>query len=812
MSVDAFARMASAKTADLASSAPGKGASLVSLPFGGSVGDLGGGYRDAVFATAHGGVELAHAQALAMGKSRVIVNGFAWVATGAVTNFAVVIEFMGGATLSANGFALNFTKGFRANDTDAIFSPGDAKLLTLPPSQRLTPFHFGAKGDYVSAASPGTDDGDALNAWASELCWRVMPPARFGTTKTIHWNGDSISSGGVGVQVYGIRAEVGAEIIQRSDNIPVMTFYGSRGEWRFPKLSFMNPQPTTNYGAVCLLCTTNPGQGNGFYMSSVPVLHTFQGAVGVFFPAAINSTLALAAASSAVTIKVVNAQTDLNGSYAWLPGMYVQIALDAGGFHTTRITAVAADVLTLRDPMPSSATTGKRVAVAPNKLVNPTDLGSTPTRFSNTWGQVFIENPSRWGWVDRALGTQDSFVNRYITCTTNMPDAATPPLTLVSAIHESFRNGDKHGITNIEHFNITSDAWYIGADNVALGSVHFEACRLRSDGTGLLGGPVESLRAEVVQVVYCTMLSADITASCGIFMPRLPALTALGGNRGIWRIDQLHTGKNIVSPTIAYIVRDASANQTKVEIGNWQYDRDGGYYPTGQLSFPVNFSGLVRLGNIIPDQTVCFRLDADLSVTAAQDMYPTNKGQYRVGRIAYLTPSKAVTAATAGVWNESGATTLVSASGTTALSPLGGKATVVEPGIHANEANRLRLAGARLFFKCGTAEALPTAVAGASSYLTGRNGGTGNTNLGFINFAAAHSFNAGDIVVISGSVSGALNGTFKVVDVPTTTQITVYVDSAAAVGSAAAPTADAAITVQLKPTINVLAFGEDYGF
>ncbi|MBY0392265.1 MAG: hypothetical protein K2Q27_03240, partial [Novosphingobium sp.] len=177
MSVDAFARQTAAKAADLASNLPGRGSSMVALPFGGSVWDLGGGYRDAVFATPHGSVEAAHARAVATGKSRVIVNGIAWVADGTVTTFNVPIEFMGGATLSANGFALNFTKGFRAHDLDPIFNAADARFLKFPQWQRLTPFHYGAKGDYVSTASPGTDDGDALNAWAAELCWRVMPPA-----------------------------------------------------------------------------------------------------------------------------------------------------------------------------------------------------------------------------------------------------------------------------------------------------------------------------------------------------------------------------------------------------------------------------------------------------------------------------------------------------------------------------------------------------------------------------------------------------------------------------------------------------------
>lgn len=825
MSVDAFARQTAAKVADLASILPGRGSSMVALPYGGSVWDLGGGYRDAVFATAHGSVEAAHARAVATGKSRVIVNGIAWVADGTVTTFNVPIEFMGGATCRANGFSLNFAAGFRADDYDSIFLASDAARLTFPPVQRLTPFHFGAKGNYVSSSSPGTDDGDALNAWAAELCWRVLPPARYGTTKTVFWNGAETVA--ANAMYRGLRAEVGAEIIQRTDNIPVLTFYGSRGEWRFPKLSYMNVQPTTNYGAVAALCAGYPGAYAGFYINQVSQFYTSGGACGVFFPRAINSTLAAAAAANASTITVASAFNDYTGSTPWTPGMWVQIKLASGSYHVTRIAAVNGAVLTLGTPLPGAANNGAVVAVSTTLLesvANPTTTATMPARFSNTWTLAYIEYPTRAGWVDTALGTQDTFVNRYINGTypTNQ---SLPVETLTYAIYENFRNGDAHLVTNIEHFNILNDAWYIAGDNVQIDALHFEALRLKgSNGSfsapvlggspsGLLAGPVAVLQVGTVQVTYCAMLGEDLSAPSAIFVPRANANpTNLGGNKGIWRIGILNTQKSFITPGIGLIARDVSNNQTRLDIGNWQYTRDSGLYPTGQLTSPVNWSGLVKLGNILPEGVVAFRFDADLTVTTAQDMYPSNKGQFRITKIAYTCPTKAVTAATAGVWNEPGAVNLVSAAGNTALAPLTGKLTVVEPGLHANEANKLRTAGSRVYFKCAAAEAPPAAVTGASSWLTGRIGGSNNTDLGFINFAAAHGFNAGDIVAISGSVNAALNGTFKVVDVPSATQIAVYADSVNAIGTAGAPIADAAISVQLKPTLHVLAIGDDYAF
>jgi hypothetical protein len=348
---------------------------------------------------------------------------------------------------------------------------------------------------------------------------------------------------------------------------------------------------------------------------------------------------------------------------------------------------------------------------------------------------------------------------------------------------------------------------------VSLGTIHFEACRLTGNATGFLAGQVRNLVADIVQLHYCAILGDDGFAAAGVFAPSVLTVSALGGNRGVWRIQTLHLAKNFIMRGVGFLVRDASNNQTRIEIGAWQANRDAGIYPTmDYLSSSVNNATPVRIGNVLPDNVVAYRLDADLMITTVQDMYPSNKGQFRVGKIAYLWPSKTPTTATAGVFNESAATNLVSAVNNTALSGLTSKTgTVLEPGLNANEANKLRTAGSRIFFKCLAAEPAPAAVTGTSSYLTGRDGGSGKTNLGFINFSSAHGFSAGDVVTITGSVTSALNATFKVVDVPSTTQLVVYVDSAAAVGSAAAPISDAAIAVQLKPTMNVFALGDDYG-
>lgn len=885
MAVDAFVRLTAAKTADLASSAPGKGASLVALPHGGTLGDLGGTVRDAVFATATTSVEAAHALALATGKTRILVNGLDWVADGSLTTFALPIEFLGGATCSANGFLLTFTQGFRADDYAAVFSPADAALLRLPAWQRLTPFHFGAKADFVSAATPGTDDGPALNAWASELCTRFMPAGRYGTTQTIHWNGNLPANVNFGMQ-----CDPQAMIFQRTDNIPVMTCYGSRGEWDFPILEYATSQSTSNFGAVGLLIAPYPGT-TGWYQNIIGRIMVRGGAnTGFFNPPAFASTLVSTAAANATSAIVAHAQTDALGGYPWVPGMWVQLQLDTGSWRITRctsvtsasfattlaagaatsatsiqvtnatgwttgqgvlitldtgatftttITSVAGTTIGLATALPSAAA-ATRVAVAgqttlgfnsalpsaaaAGRPIQVTSLSSPSTMpsaiFSNTIHNVTIDQPTRYGFIDRGTGTGDAIAQMYVRTSGTPGDVSTPPVTIERAVYITGKRASSITQFNIEYLGFTKDAVFLSGDHFKLGEVHIEGCRSYGDQTGLISGTVTDMDIDLLQVEYWTAFTADIATSVGIMCPRSASGSALGSTRGQWRIRQLHTAKNIINNAPpggrAFLVRAASsANLTQVKIDTWRYDRDGGFYPTGQLCTNSNQAGLVSISNLLPPDCVAFAFDLDASSDSAanyQRIYASPKGQYKVREVLAFHPSVSLTTASCGVFADNTGTTLISSVNNQALAALTDTGKVLSIPLASAEATTLRAAAGDMFFKTNVAQNKPAAVTGSSSYLTGRNGGGGNTNLAFVNFAAPHGFNVGDVVFISGSVNTALSaGKRKIVDVPSTTQITVYCDSAVAVGSAAAPVADAAITVQRMPTVHVVVTGTDIG-
>jgi hypothetical protein len=621
-----------------------------------------------------------------------------------------------------------------------------------------------------------------------------------------------------------------------------MVVYGSRGEWSFPRLFFQNVQSRDNWSAICLLVATYPGLGNGFYRSNISMLKTQGGAVSYFAPINFNDVVLNSAALGATTLTMTKTRTEHNGSNGtscYVAGLYIQIELDNGTFFITKITSSSSGVncvITIADPLPRAVPAGNIIVVSPTKMINRTTPQGTPAQTSNTWQFVLLERPTRYGWVCTMLGTQDVFVNRYIDGSPSSGDVTSWDNTLINGIYDGVRNGDVHVMTNIEHFQHTDAAWFIGGDPASVGQVHAEGLRAESGSASIIGGTARSLNISLLQVVYCTMLSTGKDgapiASCGIFGPRAgftgSSNTQLGATTGEWLVGILHTGKNIIEPGIGFIMRDASGGKTKLDISVWNFERDSGFYPTVNLldatanATPWNFSSSVtlnqvlKIGNLFPPNTVALRLDADLTTTAAQTMFATSMPVFKINKLAYRNASMVPTTATAGVFNESSATNLVSAVNNTALSALTSKTeTIIEPGLSVNETGKTRTAGSRVFFKCAAAQAAPAAVLGVSSYLTGRNGGSKNTELGFINFGAPHGFVVGDVVVITGSVNGALNSTFKIVDVPTTvppsTQIVVYVDSVSAVGSAASPIPDPGISVQLRPTVDVYALGDEYG-
>ena len=883
MAVDAFARLTSTKSADLASIAPGKGANLIALPFGGSVGDLGGSFRDAVFATAANGVEAAHAQAIASGKSRIIVSGISWVANGAVTTFTLPLEFVGGATCSANGLPLNFTRGFRADDYAAVFTPGDAGLLKFPSWQRLTPQHFGAKADYVSASSPGTDDGPALQAWASELCTRVMPAGRYGTCQTIHWNGDANVNQNAGMQ-----CDPQAWIYQRTDNIPIMTVWGSRGVWNFPILEYASRQASTNYGAVGLLVTPYPGQ-TGWYSNVIGRIMVRGGAnVGFGNPPAISAPLATALAGNESFISTAWAQTDALGNYAWVPGMWVQVMLNNASRHIARITSVSSasytttlsgtasggatsvtvtsasglaigqgiaivqdngstflttiasiagttigiasalasqasagasavasqTALGLSSPIPSAASVGNSVQVTGG-----TAPSAFPSAFfSNTVQFMFVDEPVRYGIVDRGTGTGDSIANLYVR-SAGSGDVTAPTYTIQTAVYISGKGAGSIAQMNVEYLGFISDAIFISSRHFKIGELHIEGCRSYTNSTGLVSGSISDMDIDLAQIEYWTVFTADIANAVGVFYPRAASGTAMGAGRGQWRVKQLNTRKNVLnsagSAGRAFIAAYPSGNTTHIKIDNWTYNRDGGIYPSGPLTSPSNVGGLVSIGNLLPPDCVAFAFDVDASSDSAaiyQRLVTSPKGQFKIREILALHPSASMTSATAGIYADSTGTTLISSVNNQALSALTDPGKVLAIPLAAGEATTLRAGASDIFYKTNTSQAKPAAITGTTSYLTGRNAGDSNTNLGVINFAAPHGLNVGDIVLISGSVSTAFNGSKrKIVDVPSSTQIVVYVDSPAAVGSSASPVADPAIAVQRMPTLHVMAVGADVG-
>jgi len=793
---------------DLAAST---GAAAIGIAGGGTVQDLASIYANAVFSASYASVEAAHAAAVSAGKTYVVVNS-AWALTGNFTATRQMV-FALGFTVSCGSYTLNLSNGFIATDYQQVFTASEVSKITLPLWQRLTPQHFGAKADYVSSGSPGTDDGAALQAWASEVCTRVMPAGNYGTTQTINWNGSVSVNANAGMQ-----CDPQAKIIQRTDNIPIMTCYGSRGVWQFPILEYMARQSTTNYSAVGLLISPYPGQV-GWYYNTIGRIMVQNGAnVGVFNHPSFASTTTNAYAEGATSIVVANAQTDAIGAYPWVPGMFVQIALDAG-LHITRLSSVSGATLGLATPIPASRSVAVGAAVSVSGSTPPSTFPSA--MFSNTIALIFVNEPSRYGYVDRGTGTGDAIGNLKVRTPGTANDVTTPPYTIESAIYITGKSAGSIAQVNMEFLGLNSDALYIAGRHMKLGEVHIEGCRSYANNTGLISGTISDMDFDLVQVEYWTVLTTDISNAATIFYPRSVPGTTLGSNRGEWRVKQLNTRKNIFERTPpngrAYVAGFFSNNVTQIKIDSWIYNRDGGLYPSGQFVTPTTSAGQVSIGSLLPPDCVGYLLDADANSSSYQRIFTASKGQYKIREILAFHPSVSMTTATAGVYADTGGATLISNVNNQALATLTDTGKVLSIPLAASEATVLRSAptGATdgMFWKGNATQAKPAAVvtgASGSSYLTGRQAGDNNTNLGVINFTAAHGFLVGDIVLVTGSVNAAFNDkTFKIVDVPSTTQFVVYCDSVTAVGSASAPIADVAATVQKTPSLHVVVLGAD---
>lgn len=761
---------------------------------------------DAVFSSSYSTVEAAHGAALSEGKARVIINQ-AWSLT---ANFTATLPlvFVRGIVPTCGAFTLTLSGGFEADDTQKVFNAADAPRIFLPAWQRLTPFHFGARADFVSSGTPGTDDADALNAWASKLCSRVMPAGNYGVTKTIFWNGDETALVDKGMWV-----ETGATIFQRTDNIPILTFHGSRGKWAFPALEYVNLQPETNFGAVAAMVTAKPGT-TGFYQNSVLDLHVRGGpAVGLFIPPAISSTLAVAASGGATSITVTNAQTNGLGTHPWQIGMWVQIRLDAGTWFTTRIMSVAGAVLGLKDTLPSAAALSARVIVSVGVAVGASDAPVETFMFSNFVGLLTIDRPSHVGLCGRGGGTGDVWQHVYVRAPGNTGDITAPFSTCDFAVYMLGQNAGTIQQLNLEYVGVRKDAVFVSGDYFRIDVIHFEGCKFSStdvNGTGVISGTVQNLDIGLLQIEYLVAMVGDLTASVGLLFPRRTVGTSLNGSRGTWSVKHLITKKNVVSVGSnrrIHLTRGLTNHSVSVKIDTWTYERDGGIYPQGQLSAGSTTAVPVKIGNLLPVDCVAFLFGLNANNNSTYfPVYAFSNGRYQIDRVDLINPSTSMTAATLGLFEDNSGSVLISNVNNESLAPLTGAGTRVNMPLAAAEANKLRGA-ANLFAKLAANQALPTAVVtgdGGTSQLTGRGGGNNNTNLAFITFAAPHGFIVGNIVNVTGSGNAAINGTSqKIVDVPSTTQIVLYVDSAAAVSVVA----DVAVSVQLQPTIDIVVRG-----
>lgn len=470
----------------------------------------------------------------------------------------------------------------------------------------------------------------------------------------------------------------------------------------------------------------------------------------------------------------------VNSATGFSIGAGILITLNTASTHRTTITSVVGTTIGIADKLPSAAASGNGVSVrsttftlsqpipsaaSVSKRVQFTGA-SSPSKFqsavfSNTNAGIYIDEPSRYGIIDRGTGTGNVYGNLYVR-SPGSNDKTAPPWTIRMGVDIRSRTAENIKQMNFEYLSFLDSMSNFSGDYFSFGCIHEEGCRLLTANTGIVSGSARAMDIDLLQVEYWTVLGFSSPDVLGILFPRSVAGTSIGDGRGVWRIKELNTSKSPINGR-AYLACWGTGCLTQVEIDNWSPERDSGIYPSGQIASPSN--RFIRIKNMMPEETVGYAYDLDATDNTNYQRIPTSgRGQFRIKEIVLIKPSVSMTTATGGVTSDTSGT-LITNVNNQALSPLTDRAKILPMPLSSAEANTLRAGNSDVYMKLAANQASPTAKTVATSYLTGRNGGEAKTNLAFLNFTAAHGYSAADYVLCNG-LTNVPNGRRKVVDVP----------------------------------------------
>ncbi|HVW78792.1 MAG TPA: hypothetical protein VHB45_14360 [Alloacidobacterium sp.] len=680
----------------------------------------------------------------------------------------------------------------------------------------LYPEMCGAIGDGV------TDDCAALTRWGAAPVWeKSMHRKTYATSCTVNMNGElgkTFQGNPSALFWWGLNAPPGAEILETTNNIPIMTVYGSRGLWHFPVLAYANLQTVTmtspsgfiscaagTMGTTCnpysvgLLVEPYPNIG-GLYMSRDISMYVANAAIGFGIARAFYDTITGDAVISGsgdtgtTTVTVFNTPGDISTQYPWLPQMYAQLQLSDGSWFVSRIQSIdpSTNTIVMKGAAPLAAKSNAYI-VHSNALQTKGEQAPVLTainNFSNTFSYVQIFQPTFEGWYDNGVGTPNHYVQRYIEWNPVAGDNWHRYGTVKNAIYENNRDGDVMGQTNIEHIISLGSMWvHNSADGVVDGgTVHCEGCGLVTDGTAIFSWATANAHFDDISIEYSRMLAdnSDLAApfnspivnGVGVFMPSptqamdsTSATTFTG--RGIWNIEQLATLENIVDSSagaspIAYLVRGHGNgnNYSDVHIHAWTNTRDSGFFPAGQFVYPL-LGPAPLIDGIMPSGTVAYGLKIPITTTGCNATTTATGRLYST--IANWLPSAISVnggspyvqgSPTAGIYTDFSCTTLLSSANNHSIAANTKLSNFIMP-LSAMAQNQLYNTGAsnNLFLDV-TAASSPTSIthAATSSYCTGRNGGYLNTNICVITLASAPSLaiQPGQAIQITGSANKGL--------------------------------------------------------
>lgn len=657
------------------------------------------------------------------------------------------------------------------------------RLISGPISARW----FGAKGDGV------TDDTQAIRA-AVAYCKSLtyggevfFPSGKYVISDFI----DCVAANSttrINLRGEGVRNTI---IESTNKAAPILVMSGSYFQWSGFRLQYDTEASLSEEDAVgILLVNVDNATLIGAHWASFRDIWINNTASGFRVQQGGSGTIGATAAAGATNIVAAGGAYTWNGFVIATVGAYITLTLDDASTHTTQIIARSGTTLTLRDALPSQATSGNTLTILSGQF------------FSNTLSTMTVEDASLYGvWLGGA-GTGSVWNNLYIRNGTQQSTWGNTVAGLLVATHGQ----NVFNQLNLEAM-CPSDAAirFTFNSGTVINSLHTEGVKLTNDFGSLIrlaGGPIEVNGWEVRSLETSGAINAGLVRLANW------SFGELNNWPGVATINGLTILGSKIDPdtTLVWAIADTDATNATVTINDLQLRPNHGF-PLQTINHamvvPSTYSQVLRkLGDYTPAGAVGQIFGHALNYS--------NDG--RIGLLGTVSPQSvlfrdsrgALTTAAVGIYtgtNQSGTALL----GTTQLSDITSTAATQREAL----ATATTFAPSVVHLHTVTNQSI-TSIVGTGTNVTYQRIGNTTSTRGLVKwtFGSAHGLAVRDLLDVSGaSAVTNINERQEVVIVESSTVAYTYLWTGYTSASNDTAHSETGITMTRFPTVDAFLFG-----